>query len=85
QLNILLTMIFGLMSSKIRRLARRRDVTYSFLFVNPEGTQLTEIGKLLEAEHIKPVIDRVFPFAQAEEALAYLAQGRSKGKVVVTM
>lgn len=85
QLNILLTMIFGLMSRKIRRLARRRDVTYSFLFVNPEGTQLTEIGKLLEAEHIKPVIDRVFPFAQAKEALAYLAQGRSKGKVVVTM
>jgi NADPH:quinone reductase-like Zn-dependent oxidoreductase len=29
------------------------------------------------------VIDRVFPFAQAKEALAYLETGRAKGKVVV--
>jgi NADPH:quinone reductase-like Zn-dependent oxidoreductase len=85
QLNILLTMVFGLMSRKIRRLARKRDVAYSFLFVHPDGAQLTEIGKLLEAERIKPVIDRVFPFTQAKEALAYLAQGRSRGKVVVKM
>jgi NADPH:quinone reductase-like Zn-dependent oxidoreductase len=31
------------------------------------------------------VIDKVFPFEQAKEALAYLAEGRSKGKVVVQM
>jgi NADPH:quinone reductase-like Zn-dependent oxidoreductase len=42
-----------------------------------------EIGKLLEAAHIRPVIDKVFPFNQAIEALAYLDQGRAKGKVVV--
>lgn len=30
-----------------------------------------------------PVIDRVFPFAQAQGALAYLEKGRAKGKVVV--
>jgi NADPH:quinone reductase-like Zn-dependent oxidoreductase len=29
------------------------------------------------------VIDRVFSFEQAKEALEYLAQGRAKGKVVV--
>jgi NADPH:quinone reductase-like Zn-dependent oxidoreductase len=31
------------------------------------------------------VIDKMFPFEQAPEALAYLAQGRSRGKVVVQM
>jgi NADPH:quinone reductase-like Zn-dependent oxidoreductase len=40
---------------------------------------------LLETERIHPVIDKVFPFAQAKEALAYLEQGRAKGKVVVQM
>ena len=65
------------------RLAKKRDVTYSFLFVRPDGAQLTEIGELLKAEHIKPVIDKVFPFEQAKEALEYLAQGRAKGKVVI--
>ncbi|MPW09359.1 zinc-binding dehydrogenase [Paraburkholderia sp. CNPSo 3155] len=83
RLNFFLTFVFGLMSRKIMRLARKRDVTYSFLFVRPDGAQLAEIGGLLESEHIRPVIDRVFSFEQAKEALEYLAQGRAKGKVVV--
>jgi len=83
RLNFFLTFVFGLMSRKIMRLARKREVTYSFLFVRPDGDQLTEIGELLKAERIQPVIDKVFPFAQAKDALAYLAQGRSRGKVVV--
>jgi NADPH:quinone reductase-like Zn-dependent oxidoreductase len=84
-LNFILKFVFGLMSRKIMRLAKKRDITYSFLFVRPDGAQLTAIGKLLEAEHIKPVIDKVFPFDEAKAALEYLAQGRAKGKVVVRM
>lgn len=85
RLNFFLAFVFGLMSRKIMRLARQREVTYSFLFVRPDGAQLTEIGELLEAERIQPVIDKVFPFEQAKDALAYLAQGHSKGKVVIKM
>lgn len=84
-LNFVLRFVFGLMSRKIMRLAKKRDITYSFLFVRPDGAQLAAIGKLLEAEHIKPVIDKVFPFNEAKAALEYLAQGRAKGKVVVRM
>jgi len=82
-LNVVLKFVFGLMSRKVMRLAAKRDVAYSFLFVRPDGAQLSEIGQLLQSGHVRPVIDQVFPFAQASEALAYLAQGRSKGKVVV--
>jgi NADPH:quinone reductase-like Zn-dependent oxidoreductase len=82
-LNVVLRFVFGLMSYKIMRLARRRDVHYSFHFVGPDGAQLAEIGSLLQTERLKPVIDKVFPFEQAKEALEYLAQGRSRGKVVV--
>ncbi|CAO3309532.1 NADPH:quinone reductase [Pseudomonas sp. P14-2025] len=85
RLNLLLTFVFGLMSRKIMRLAKRRNVQYSFLFVQPDGAQLAEIGKLLDAQRIRPVIDRVFPFEDAKSALEYLAQGRSKGKVVIKM
>lgn len=83
RLNFVLKFVFGLMSRKIIRLARKREVTYSFLFVHPDGAQLSEIGKLLESGGIKPVIDRVFPFEEAKDALAYLAQGHSRGKVVI--
>ena len=84
-MNFFMTFVFGLLSRKIIRHARKRGVEYSFLFVHPDGRQLAEIGKLLEAGRIRPVIDKVFPFDQAKEALAYLEKGRAKGKVVVQM
>lgn len=84
-LNFVLKIVFGLMSRKIKRLAATRNVDYSFLFVRTDGKQLEEIGELLESERIRPVIDAVFPFEKAKDALVYLAQGRSKGKVVVQL
>lgn len=85
RLNFVLTFVFGLMSRRILRLAKKRGVDYSFLFVRPDGEQLKHIGSLLETGRIRPVIDKVFPFEQAVDALDYLAQGRAKGKVVVKL
>lgn len=84
-MNLFMTFVFGLMSGKIIRQAKKRRVEYSFLFVHPDGRQLAEIGELLDAGRIRPVIDKVFPFDQAKEALAYIEKGRAKGKVVVQM
>ncbi|MGY3858313.1 NADP-dependent oxidoreductase [Aeromonas intestinalis] len=84
-MNGLMRGLFGLMSWKINRLAKQRGVTYRMRFVHPDGAQLAAIAELLETGRIQPVIDRVFPFEQAPEALAYLATGRAKGKVVVSL
>jgi NADPH:quinone reductase-like Zn-dependent oxidoreductase len=84
-MNFFMELVFGLLSSKIIGLAKKRESHYSFLFMRPDGSQLAEIGELLESSRIRPVVDRVVPFAQAKEALAYLEQGRAKGKVVVRM
>ena len=48
-----------------------------------EGKQLSQITKLIESGVIKPVMDKVFPFEQTNEALSYVETGRAKGKVVV--
>ena len=84
-MNFFMVAVFAFLSRKIIRHARSRGVEYAFLFVHPDGRQLAEIAKLLEAGTVRPVIDKVFPFAQAKEALAYLETGRAKGKVVVQM
>jgi NADPH:quinone reductase-like Zn-dependent oxidoreductase len=84
-MNFFLKFVMGLLSRKIRGLAAKRGASYSFLFVRPDGGQLAQIGELLEQSRIRPVVDKVFPFVQAKEALAYLEQGRAKGKVVVQM
>ena len=83
RMNLFMVIVFGLLSRKMIRNARKRGVEYSFLFAHPDGQQLSEIGELLKTERIRPVIDRVFPFDQAKEGLAYLEKGRAKGKVVV--
>jgi alcohol dehydrogenase len=49
------------------------------------GSQLREITGLIEAGAIRPVLDRVFPFAATNEALAYVEAGRARGKVVVKL
>ncbi|UXN69437.1 NADP-dependent oxidoreductase [Devosia neptuniae] len=82
-LNPLLKLVLRLLSAGIRRRAKRAGLRYSFLFMAGNGAQLAEITALIEAGIIRPVIDRVFPFEQTNEALAYIEQGRAKGKVVI--
>ena len=84
-MNFIMVAVLGLLSRKIIRRARKRGAAYSFLFVHPDGNQLAEIGELLKSERIRTVIDKVFPFDQAKDALAYLEQGRAKGKVAIQM
>src|SRR6266702_6617767 len=71
------------LSHRIRKAARRHDVSYSFLFMRADGDQLGHIAKLIEAGAIRPVIDRVFPFESTREALVYVETGRAKGKVII--
>ena len=71
------------LSFQIRRKAKRRGVTYSFLFMKASGDQLRELGSLIDSGAIRPVVDQVFPFQSTTEALAYVEKGRAKGKVVV--
>ena len=74
-----------LLSGPTRLQARRRHVRYSFLFMKASGEQLRAIAALADTGTIRPVIDRVFPFAAAKDAMAYVENGRAKGKVVITM
>lgn len=78
-------MVMGALSRGIRAQAKRRHVHYAFLFMRANGAQLTEITSLIDASVIRPVVDRVFPFAATREAMAYVESGRAKGKVVVSM
>jgi NADPH:quinone reductase-like Zn-dependent oxidoreductase len=77
--------VMGLMSRKIRTQARKLGVRYSFLFMEANGTQLRELAALYDTGRLRPVIGKAFPFEQTLDALAYVEQGRAKGKVVVTL
>ena len=55
------------------------------LAMKPNKNDLTFVKELIEAGKVKPVIDKCFPLSEVPEALRYYGQGRSRGKVVVTM
>ena len=78
-----LKIVLKFLSAGIRKKAKRVGVNFSFLFMRAQGEQLSQIAKLIELGVIKPVIDKVFPFEQTNEAMAYVETGHAKGKVVI--
>jgi len=75
----------GALSYGITAKAKRRHAHYSFLFMRANGGQLTKITSLIDHGIIRPVVDRIFPFALTKEAMAYVEAGRAKGKAVVSL
>ncbi|WP_329361058.1 NADP-dependent oxidoreductase [Streptomyces sp. NBC_01483] len=75
--------VMRVLSHRIRKAAKRRGISYSFLFMRASGDQLREITSLIDSGIIRPVMDRVFPFESTNEAMAYVEKGRTKGKVVI--
>lgn len=81
--NRFLKIVLKFLSAGIRKKAKHLGVNFSFLFMKAQGEQLSKITKLIESGVIKPVIDKVFPFEETNEAMVYVEAGRAKGKVVV--
>jgi NADPH:quinone reductase-like Zn-dependent oxidoreductase len=46
---------------------------------------LLTLTGLIEAEKVRPVIDRTYPLADTAEGLRRVEQGHARGKVVITV
>jgi NADPH:quinone reductase-like Zn-dependent oxidoreductase len=55
------------------------------LAVQPDPKDMVYVTELHEGGKVVPVIDRCYPLSEVPEALRYLGEGRTKGKVVITM
>jgi NADPH:quinone reductase-like Zn-dependent oxidoreductase len=82
-LSWMLKVVLSLLSYKVRKAAKQQRVSYSFLFMNANGNQLSRIASLIDAGIIRPVIDKVFSFEDTNDALTYVETARAKGKVVI--
>ncbi|MEK3981456.1 NADP-dependent oxidoreductase [Psychrobacillus sp. FSL K6-2836] len=77
------TLLFSAASLKLTALEKKHNVQYTFLFMKPSGEQLRIIANFIETGNIKPIIDRVFPFENAQKAMEYAESGRAKGKIIL--
>jgi NADPH:quinone reductase-like Zn-dependent oxidoreductase len=60
-----------------------RKKNLRLLAVQPNRNDLLSITQLCLAGKIIPVIDRTFPIRETPEALRYVGEGRSRGKIVI--
>jgi NADPH:quinone reductase-like Zn-dependent oxidoreductase len=76
-------LIMKFLSSAVRKNAKALGVSFSFLFMRAQGSQLNQITSLINSGSIRPVMDKIFPFEATNEAMSYVESGRAKGKVVI--
>ena len=55
-----------------------------FNWVPSRPADLARLGELIETGEVTPVIDRTYLLEQAPDAVRYVADGRARGKVVLT-
>ncbi len=75
--------IGGIVSGVLLNLVAKQRIT-SFV-AKEDAETLEELRDLIEAGHLKPVIDSEYRLERAAEAVALVKDGRPAGKVVVTV
>jgi NADPH:quinone reductase-like Zn-dependent oxidoreductase len=63
--------------------AKGHDVRFAWFVVEPNRDELIRIGALIDAGQLRPIIDMVFPLAQARQAYEQAAKGHTRGKIVL--
>ena len=76
--------ILGLAGRKFDKMANKYGVSYDFIFVESNGKQLQEVADIFIKLEIKPSVDTVFDFKDVNKALDKVANGRSRGKTVLS-
>ncbi len=70
---------------QIKNQKKLKSAHYHLIRVEANATQLDDITKLVQADKVKPVIDKVVTFDQTLEAILYVDKGHTKGKVIITI
>ncbi|WP_028544410.1 NADP-dependent oxidoreductase [Paenibacillus taiwanensis] len=77
------TLLLSAVSHKLTTLEKKHHAQYTYLFMKPSGDQLRILTNFIESGNIKPVIDSVYSFHDAQKAMEHAEAGRAKGKIIV--
>lgn len=76
--------LFALAGTKYDNKAKKKGIQYCFIFVRSDGAQLEKLKKIIEENKIVPAVDPAeFCIEDINKALSLVAQGHTKGKVVI--
>ena len=63
--------------------AKAQGINGEFFIVEPDRTQLEEIGRLIDTGRLRVFVDTVLPIEQARQAFEQGLKGHSRGKIVL--
>ncbi len=63
--------------------AKAHGIHPFWFIVEPNRDELIQVGTLIDSGHLRPIIDTVFPLAQARQAYEQGARGHTRGKIVL--
>lgn len=75
--------LFGLAAAKIERQAKKKQQHYDFVFVTANGPQLAQASEILAKSQVRPALGKRYSLEQVKEAMADVAHGHSRGKVLI--
>ena len=77
--------IMRLLYFAIRGRLSRGDKKFVFFIAKPNQEDLVSLKELMEAGKIVPVIDRRYRLSETAQAIRYLEDGQTRGKVIITV
>jgi NADPH:quinone reductase-like Zn-dependent oxidoreductase len=63
--------------------AQRHEARFAWFVVEPNLEHLIQIGTLIDAGQIRPIIETALPLSQARQAYEQGAKGHTRGKIVL--
>jgi alcohol dehydrogenase len=81
--NLALSFVMWCIGLPMQLRARRVGGHYFRFLTESSGIQLEHVGRLVDAGKVRTVVERIYPFDQAVQALQDAATGRARGKLVI--
>jgi len=63
--------------------AAKFGVRQAHVFIQPNASQLTHIAELIDEGKVHPIVNKVFPLAEAGKAQEFSKAGHARGKIVL--
>jgi NADPH:quinone reductase-like Zn-dependent oxidoreductase len=70
---------------KLSKLIENKSAIYKLTWMQPDAEQLNVISSMVEDGNIKPIVDLIYALEDGIDAYLYLATGRARGKVIISM
>ncbi|MBI1859426.1 MAG: zinc-binding dehydrogenase [Deltaproteobacteria bacterium] len=77
--------LFALLTHRQHKLAKKAQARFRYMFMHPDGDQLAQFAKWIDAGELSVGADKAFAMVDFKDAFELLESGQAKGKVILAI